>query len=356
MGLKTSQIVKILQLKGLGRKSAVKICDKAMNEVLDTDSDLQEFVLGCIANNWVSRLPVYSKYEFEEAFHKGDEICEKSENADVRIISIYDSDFPNKLKIIPDNPILLSFKGDFKQLNTLTGIAIIGTREPTLEGIKSGEYFGEMLGKEGFNVVSGLAIGCDSAAHRGCLKSNGFTTAIVAHGLHTIYPKENQKLADEIVAKGGVLLSEYLFGVGALANYFVERDRLQAGLSSGTIVIQTGVKGGTMHAVNATLDTGKVLAAVKYKTDIYSEKVRGNEMLINNKKAFALTSNNLVDFMSLLTGNNVQLNKKVNVEQNCMAKVDESKPDTTKPPKQVIPRKKSHGKKDKGLGNAKINF
>ena len=314
MGLKTSQIVKILQLKGLGKKTAIKICDRAQDEVLDSDSELKEFVLGCIANKWVKRLPIFSQNEFAEAFQKGEDICKKSEQSGVRILSIYDNDFPYQLRNIPDNPILLSFRGDYKRLNNLTGIAIIGTREPTPEGINSGEYFGEMLGKEGFNIVSGLAIGCDSAAHRGCLKGRGFTTAILAHGLHTVYPKENKELAEDIVASGGVLLSEYFFGVGALANYFVERDRLQAGLSNATIVIQSGIKGGTMHAVNATIKANKILAAVKYKPDINSDKVKGNEMLINQKKAYSLMSSNLEEFVRLLKNTTIQKTQTANIQ------------------------------------------
>ncbi len=292
MGLHTNQIVKILQLKRLGRTTAFKICEKAAYEILDKDQDLMEFIFGCIANKWVSRLPEYSKDEMIDAFTKGDEIIEKSDYNNIKIISFYDNDFPKSLKNIPNAPIILNFKGDYKQLNNIDGVAIIGTKEPTEEGIKSGEHYGKYFGEKGYNVVSGLAKGCDSAAHRGCLKSSGITTAIVAHGLHTVYPKENFDLAEDILGHGGILLSEYFIGTGALANYFVERDRLQAGLSIATIVIQTGETGGTMHAVNATLDSNKILAAVQYQYDIISDKVSGNKMLIDQRGAFPLTSNN----------------------------------------------------------------
>jgi len=309
MGLTTRQILKILQLKGLGRKTAFKICEKAGDEVIDTDHDLAEFVKGCIANNWIRQLPEVSKYDFETAFSKAEEIIEKSEYGNIKILSYYDEHFPKSLKTINDPPILLNFKGDYKSINDLVGVAIIGTREPTNEGIKSGEFFGNMFGKSGFNIVSGLALGCDAAAHRGCLKSNGFTTAIVAHGLHTVYPKDNKQLAEDIVATGGVLLSEYSVGTGALANYFVERDRLQAGLAMATIVIQTGIKGGTMHAVNATIDSNKILAAVKYKSDLYSEKISGNTMLINQKGAFALTSESYEELIGRLKKEPMEVKK-----------------------------------------------
>jgi DNA processing protein len=301
MGLKTEQIVKILQLERLGRRTALKICDLAKDTYLANDFDLQEFILKCITGKLVQRLPYYTNTEFNKAFQQGQSIMEKSDRAGVTVLSIFDNDFPQSLKEIQDKPLILNMRGNYKILNSINGVAIIGTRDPTDEGIKTGKFFGRYFGENGFNVVSGLAKGCDSAGHRGCLDGNGVTTAIVAHGLHTIYPKENEKLAKEIVDNNGVLLSEYFIGVGALANYFVERDRLQAGLSKGTIVIQTGIKGGTMHAVNATLDSEKPLAAVKYKTFISSDKVAGNDMLIKERKAFALTSETLTDFVKLLS-------------------------------------------------------
>jgi len=302
MGLKAEHIVKILQLRSLGRKTAFKICEVSKDEFIDNDRDLEEIILGYNANKQGYKLPDYSKNDFIDAFKKGNDLVEKSYGANIKILSFFDNDFPKQLKEIQDCPIILNFKGDYKQLNSLHGIAIIGTREPTPEGVLSGEHFGKYFGEEGFNIISGLALGCDSAAHRGCLKGKGYTTAILAHGLHTIYPKENKKLAEDILSNGGVLLSEYIIGTGALPNYFVERDRLQAGLSNATIVIQTGVKGGTMHAVNATLNSGKFLAVVKYKQDITSDKVKGNEMLIREKKAFPLTSENKKDFLNKLSG------------------------------------------------------
>jgi DNA processing protein len=115
------------------------------------------------------------------------------------------------------------------------------------------------------------------------------------------YPKQNIELAESIFDNGGVLLSEYLYGTGALTNYFVERDRLQSGLSKATIVIQTDEKGGTMHAVNATIKSNKKLAAIKFKGDelLYS-KTKGNELLIREGKAFPLSSENLAEFLESL--------------------------------------------------------
>lgn len=300
MALSTEQIVKILQLQSLGTGRALKVCEIAKNKTIYNDSDLQELILGCIANKWVKGLPVYSKTDFVRAFQQGLDILEKSNKAKITVLSCFDVEFPSKLSNIDKKPIVLSFKGNYQDLNSRPGIAIIGTREPTEPGRKTGEYCGEYFGKRGFNVVSGLAKGCDSAAHIGCLRVNGMTTAIVAHGLDIIYPKENKGLATEILDKGGVLLSEYFIGKGPKPNQFVERDRLQAGLALATIVIQTGIKGGTMHAVNATIESKKFLAAIKYNKPVDYDKISGNEMLIKESGAFPLTSESIADFVKLL--------------------------------------------------------
>ncbi|QEC77819.1 DNA-processing protein DprA [Mucilaginibacter ginsenosidivorax] len=297
MAIRTEDLVRILQLRGMGRKTAKKLCDLDFSG--DT-ADLVDFILEVSSSKTLQRFPEYSKPDINEAFKKGDDILEKSDRGNIKITSFYDKKFPPALTNIIDPPLIINTKGNLDDLSNLIGVAVIGTREPSPAGIKAGEYFGKQLALQNFNVVSGLAKGCDASGHRGCLSVNGFTTAILAHGLHTIYPKENYALAEEILDKGGVLLSEYFVGTGALANYFVERDRLQAGLSEATIVIQTDEKGGTMHAVNATLVSRKSLAAIKYKgAELEYSKTKGNEKLIREGKAFALTSDNLIEFISL---------------------------------------------------------
>jgi DNA processing protein len=319
MGLTTEQIVKLLQLKSLGRKTAFKLCEISKNQVIDNDYDLKEFLLGCIAQNKVQRLPFYTKEDLSNAFNQGLTILSKSDRAGITVLSVFDELFPSDLKEIHDSPIIINVKGNYRELNSRPGVAIIGTREPTEEGRKMGRFLGKYFGELKFNVVSGLAKGCDSAAHWGCLDGTGMTTAIVAHRLHTVYPKENEELASKIIENGGVLLSEYFIGVGALANFFVERDRLQAGLANGTIIIQSGVKGGTMHAVRATIESQKPLAAVSYNVNISYDKIGGNETLIREHKADALTRETIDKFVHKIggktIGNTYQPTSEVNNEQ-----------------------------------------
>ena len=196
---------------------------------------------------------------------------------------------------------------DINSINNKKSIAIIGTRHPTIEGEEAGQYYGEYFAEKGFNIVSGLALGCDTIAHKAALSvKNGTTTAILAHGLHTISPKAHESIAIEIVEKGGVLLSEYFYGSPAFKTNFVERDRLQAGLAIATIVIQTGIKGGTMHAVQTTIDNNKILAAVFYKDQRVNEmeNVCGNSYLIR-KGALQLREANML-YKFLQSGNQLQ--------------------------------------------------
>lgn len=295
MGLSTDDIVRVMQLKGVGRKTLFRICEQ---EFTLTDMDLVDFLIETGKTKAIPRFPEFTKSEILEAFSEGERILAKSDQANVLITSFYDKAYPAPLKEIPDPPLIINTRGNIELLASKVGVAVIGTREPSPAGFKVGVHVGKQLGTLGYNVVSGLAVGCDSAGHRGCLEASGITTAILAHGLHMTYPKQNKDLAESIFEKGGVLLTEYLYGTGALANYFVERDRLQSGLSKATIVIQTDEKGGTMHAVNATIKSNKKLAAIKYKGDelLYS-KTKGNELLIREGKAFPLSSENLAEFL-----------------------------------------------------------
>lgn len=252
----------------------------------------------------LSGFPEY--YDIEQANHTAHRIIMRSEDLGIKMVSRFDKDFPKNLlqtvneKGKLDVPTLLFYKGDLS-ITQRPAIAIIGTREPSLYGVKAGELFGKFFASRGFNIVSGLALGCDSAGHRGALKAEGgVTTAFLAHGLDIIYPPENETLAEEIVANGGLLMTEYSIGEHVNRNYLVNRDRLQAALADATLVIQTGIKGGTMHAVNATLVSGKTVYAVDYNVPIPEGKDDGNRWLLRNRKALPLQTINQEEVISRL--------------------------------------------------------
>ena len=281
MKIDTQYILTLLQLPKIGRKTAYKIIND-LDHNISALSDLTDFVNEKV-NNY--GLPEYTNVDFDTAYLKAQSILERSELAGISVISFNDAKYPKLLQNCFDKPILLNYCGNIETLNSMPTVAVIGTREPTEFGQKAGRRLAEFLGNSKFNIVSGLAKGCDSCGHLGALDANGVTTAVLAHGLDQIYPKENRELAEKINEKG-VLISEYFVGQRPMSNFFVERDRIQAGLSLGVLVIETGIQGGTMHTVKFCLDYRRILACLnhpeKYRKQ---EKVLGNQSLIYNRKA-----------------------------------------------------------------------
>ncbi|KUF41651.1 hypothetical protein AS361_17500 [Myroides marinus] len=316
MALTTFNILSFLQLPGLGRISAFRLAEYALdnNISIDTTQEYLDFYNMCKENKVARALKDCSLNDIIDAKKIAQEIIDNSTTLGIKITSYYEDNFPINLKNFVNKgkqacPIILYYKGDINKLNNHKAVTIIGTREILPDGQVSGEYIAKKFADCHFNIVSGLALGCDSTAHLGALKSdNGFTTAILAHGLDTVYPKENTSLVDKILKKGGVLLSEYPVGTSVRGNQLVERDRLQAGLGDATIVIHTGINGGTMHAVGTTIENNKPLFTIAYKSLHMNnhEKVQGNLLLQNEKGAIPLTSSNLMANIEMLKANRIK--------------------------------------------------
>ncbi|QJB29890.1 DNA-protecting protein DprA [Chitinophaga oryzae] len=290
--LTTEQIVKILSMPKIGRKTAMKLI-KAISFKISNDNDLMDFIN---ENGKGLRLPSYSIEEFVLAFERAEQILLDSEKEGIKLVNFQEDTFPKLLLQTNDCPIVLNYKGDISKLNETPSVALIGTREPTNFGAKFGTRLGEVFAEQKFNIVSGLAVGCDTAGHRGALNAKGLTTAVLAHGLDKVYPKENKELAKEILDSGGLLVSEYFVRQNALSNFFVERDRIQAGLSLGVIVIETGIKGGTMHTVRFCLENNRPLATLNHPTEhLWESKTQGNQLLIRERKAIPIFQKSEVD-------------------------------------------------------------
>lgn len=307
MKFSKENILTILQLPGLGRVTAFNISEYARNSNIEINSnaDYLDLFKLCVDKKIVKRFKDYSINDIDQAFDQADSIIDRSLKSGINYTCFYDNEFPNELRKLNKDgknasPIILYYKGNIENVLNIPSVAIIGTREVTKEGIQAGAIVSKKFAESGFNIVSGLAIGCDTVAHKGALDAqNGITTAFLAQGLDSVYPKENSKLAQTIIDKGGVLFSEYSIGTGVRGPQLVERDRLQAGMSLATIVIQTGIKGGTMHAVNTTFENNKNVYAIKYKDGELQmhDKVQGNEYLINVKGAKALSFNNIEEII-----------------------------------------------------------
>lgn len=270
MCLSSKQILALQSLKGFGKVTINKILDHSVEtSFVGDDQALYLFLQDYLIKNKV-RVTCPNYLEFEHAIDCAKKIVDISYAKGVSIISRFDPQYPKQLQVTIDEtgkldiPVLIHCKGNIDALK-VPGIAIIGTRQPTIAGSKAAEFFGYEFAKVGFNVVSGLALGCDSFAHHGALNVGGITTAVLAGGLDHIYPRENHDLADMILNNNGLLLSENPIGTQTNKYNLVARDRIQSALSLATLVVQTGIKGGTMHAAKATLISNKRLWVVDYK-------------------------------------------------------------------------------------------
>lgn len=200
------------------------------------------------------------------------------------IICVLDDEYPALLRSAPDHPFFLYVRGRFHQ-NPSRAIAIVGTRYPTEHGKIITERITQFFIRDGWSIISGLALGCDAIAHQIALSEGGHTVAVMAHGLHTIAPKQHERLANKILESGGALVSEYGFGVEPFPHQFVKRDRIQAGLSRGVVMIQSDLEGGSLHASRATIEYQRILAIpIPTERDITNRerKVEGNRVLTND--------------------------------------------------------------------------
>jgi DNA processing protein len=198
---------------------------------------------------------------------------------DARPVGYFDAEYPSALRSIPNNPpAVLWVRGRIPDL--AKAVAVVGTRNPDSYGSAVARRIGRRAAERGVPVVSGLALGCDTAAHQGCLEGGGIAVAFLGGNLLDPQPRKNRELAKTILETGGALITEVEPSVEVRPNQLVERDRLQCGSSSATIVVQTGIPGGTLHTARFTLEQSRILAVVKPPPDA-TEGWAGNKALLS---------------------------------------------------------------------------
>lgn len=168
--------------------------------------------------------------------------------------------YPALLRHIPNPPLFLFSKGTYRS-EYAAAIAIVGTRNASTRGLGFAEKLANDLARYGVTVVSGLAVGIDSAAHRGALKAGGKTIAVMGSGLDIPYPRVNQDMIDQI-AKSGVVFSEYPLGTPPEKWRFPLRNRIVSGLSAGVVVVEAGIKSGALITARLALEQGRDIFAV----------------------------------------------------------------------------------------------
>ncbi|MGX5723161.1 DNA-processing protein DprA [Shinella zoogloeoides] len=265
----------LMKLKGVGRRAALRIVYGPI-----PDADAKDLVIDRATR---AKLP---EAALLDAWDRAREELESTRANGYSFFAFHDEGYPERLRNISDPPAVLYVKGNLSGLHSAKSLAVIGTREPTPYGEAVARKSAAVASEEGFTIVSGLAHGCDTFGHEGCLDVRGVGVAVMAHGLDKVYPAANRDLAQRLIDNGGCLVSEYPIGMTPMRTAFAERDRLQSGLSDAVLVIETDVKGGTMHTVRFSKEQNRALACIdhpdKWK---HADKTKGNQMMIAERWA-----------------------------------------------------------------------
>lgn len=192
------------------------------------------------------------------------------------LLVLGDADYPPPLLNTADPPLLLYLDGR-RELLGRRCVAVVGSRRPSVEGDETARHFAAGLGRAGFCVVSGLALGIDGAAHDGALNTEGGTIAVLGNGVDRVYPLEHEALARHITRRG-LLLSEYPIGTPPVALHFPQRNRVIAGLSEGCLVVEAALKSGSLVTARLAAEAGREVFAVP--GSIHSPQSRGCHHLL----------------------------------------------------------------------------
>jgi DNA processing protein len=210
-------------------------------------------------------------------------------------VTLTDGNYPGNLRNIYDPPQALYVKGSFDERDSVA-VAIVGSRRASLYGVEMAEKFGRALALRGITVVSGMAVGIDSAAHRGALKAGGRTIAVMGSGHGHIYPPKNKELYDEISASGAVV-TEYEEDVEPFAYNFPRRNRIISGLSLGVVVVEAAKNSGALITANFAAEQGRTVFAVPGKASSITSA--GTNELIKDGAVLVQSADDVIDELSI---------------------------------------------------------
>lgn len=264
-------------VEGVGAKRA-----RMLMEMVEHPKDVFELSLNQLLNvDGVGETTAKSIMNFKD-WSRVDAVIDYSIKKGYSFVTPEQSEFSERLINIDYPPILLWYKGDVSLLNS-AGIAVVGTRAPSLYGKNMTKEFTHKLVEQDLVVVSGLARGIDTIAHRSALEYKGKTIAVMGSGLDRIYPRENSFLVDEIIEKDGLVISEFPPGTKPDYQNFPTRNRIVSGLSLGVLVIETDMEGGSMITAELAFNQNREVFVIPHALD--NRKGKGCNFLIRNNTA-----------------------------------------------------------------------
>ena len=270
----------ISNFKGVGKKTihrkyidAIWRCDNIL-DLIDTYLPM----IKSFSNNEIEQAKVAAQKQMDELLR----------TPEANAITYFDETYPLSVKALGEAaPPILYVKGDGSSL-VGKNIAVVGTRKPSEHtAAVERNLVGKIIDLSGSTIVSGLAFGCDFIAHETAVNKKGKTVAVLPSGVENVTPSQNRNLAEQIVAGGGCLVSEYKLHAPATRGTFVERDSLIAALSEVTVVAECNVKSGTMHTVDAAVKLKRKIACY-IPSDLTKGSYEGNLHMVQNMGAIPL--------------------------------------------------------------------
>ena len=303
--MRITDILVIRSLKGVGNRTLVKLIEFYHANNLKTIREL-DFAkvpkLSSSITQTVEDLFACGKYDALSLD------CEKSiakwNEAGIHALVYGSAEYPSQLNSLSDPPPLLFCKGNCDLIKYPKSIAVVGTRNNTRLGEIIAYKTVEHFSKQGFCIVSGLALGIDAIAHRAALDNHGHTVAVLVD-LISIAPTNHRGLAEQILSQGGLLVSENPPGTKVIPAFFAKRDRIQAGLTRAVFAIETAIDGGTMHAVKAANSMHRKVyvpnASAAGYPDLGIEQISGTQQLVNSGIATPYTRDTYAEISLELT-------------------------------------------------------
>jgi DNA processing protein len=277
------EIFALSLIKGVGNKTIQNMMVKGIKP-----SMIQHLPLVIRGRNKMSIIDEIENH-FDSYLQQAEDYIEIYNKQGIEVITVIEHEYPALYRNIQNPPMILFARGNLRLLSSNKNVAIVGSRDCTATGYKIAYKTAQHFSSIGYSIVSGLAIGIDTAAHNGAIESSGKTIAIIPD-VKKIYPKENTELANKIIEKDGLLIAENKPGSAITKGTFVLRDRLQSGLSLGVFVIESDVDSGTMQTVKYATEQQRPIfcPAIINDQSIYKDdvsQIKGIKKLLRENTA-----------------------------------------------------------------------
>lgn len=216
-----------------------------------------------------------------------EEILSDCDRLNLRVMTYADGDYPDRLKQLPDAPLVLYIRGKWIAMDEMLALSIVGPRKCSSYGVQVADEFAYGLAKRGAVVVSGMAQGIDGTALRACMRAGGFPVSVVGNGVDVVYPRENASLYEDVAARG-MLLSEYPPGTPPIGDHFPLRNRILSGLSLGTLIVEAAERSGALITARLAVEQNRDCFVIP--GNIYAPTSAGTNRLLSRGEGRAVRS------------------------------------------------------------------